>query len=101
MTMQPKQEGSVGSESPIAENQHDVQPDNRSDSPRRITGRHLDLLKLMAEGASAKEAGRHLGIAEQTVKNHLHEIYQRLEARNCSHAVALAITAGYVQIETN
>jgi DNA-binding CsgD family transcriptional regulator len=55
----------------------------------------------MAEGASAKEAGRRLGIAEQTVKNHLREIYHRLEARNCSHAVALAITAGYVHIEAN
>jgi DNA-binding NarL/FixJ family response regulator len=68
---------------------------------RRITSRHLEILQLMAEGASAKEAARHLGIAEQTVKNQLHEIYHRLEARNCSHAVALAITAGYMQIDTN
>jgi DNA-binding NarL/FixJ family response regulator len=66
---------------------------------RRITDRHLELLQLMAEGSSAKEAGHHLGIAEQTVKNHLQEIYQRLEARNCSHAVALAITAGYVHLD--
>jgi DNA-binding NarL/FixJ family response regulator len=76
-------------------------PDGQRDSQRRITGRHADLLQLMAEGASAKEAGRRLGIAEQTVKNHLQAIYQRLEARNCSHAVALAITAGYVRIDTS
>jgi DNA-binding CsgD family transcriptional regulator len=68
---------------------------------RPLTGRHADLLQLMAQGASAKEAGRHLGIAEQTVKNHLQEIYQRLEARSCSHAVALAISAGYVQPNLN
>jgi DNA-binding NarL/FixJ family response regulator len=69
--------------------------------PRPITGRHVEILELMAVGASAKEAAHELGIAEQTVKNQLHEIYQRLEARSCAHAVALAIASGYVHIDAN
>jgi DNA-binding NarL/FixJ family response regulator len=69
------------------------------ESRRPITGRHTDILQLIAQGASAKEAAQQLGIGEQTVKNHLHEIYRRLEARNSSHAVAIAIAAGYVHID--
>jgi two-component system response regulator DesR len=70
-------------------------------SPRPITDRQVALLQLMAEGASAKEASRQLGLTEPTVKRYLHTIYQQLNARNCSHAVALAITAGYVHLPMN
>jgi DNA-binding CsgD family transcriptional regulator len=69
------------------------------DSRRPITERHTDILQLIAKGASAKETAQQLGIGEQTVKNHLREIYRRLEARNSPHAVALAIAAGYVHID--
>jgi DNA-binding CsgD family transcriptional regulator len=71
------------------------------ESRRPITGRHADILQLIAEGASAKEAAQRLGIGEQTVKNHLREIYRRLEARNSPHAVAIAIAAGYVHIDVD
>jgi DNA-binding CsgD family transcriptional regulator len=66
---------------------------------RRITGRHAEVLQLMAEGVNTRDSARRLGVAEQTIKNHRHEIYRRLEARNCSHAVAIAIAAGYVHID--
>lgn len=44
-----------------------------------LTEQELRILGYVARGFLNKEIGRELDIAEQTVKNHLYDTYQRLE----------------------
>ncbi len=43
-----------------------------------LTRRELELLPLLAEGLSNKDIARELHIATETIKTHLHSIYQKL-----------------------
>ncbi len=50
----------------------------RPEGPAPISARELDVIGLVAEGKGNKEIARRLGIREQTVKNHLASIMQKL-----------------------
>jgi DNA-binding NarL/FixJ family response regulator len=62
------------------------------ESATQLTERELAVLRLVAGGYSNKEIGRLLGISDGTVKNHLTEILQKLDARDRTHAVIKAIS---------
>lgn len=59
----------------------------------RLSPRELSILRLVAGGYSNKEIGRALAISDGTVKNHITDILQKLEARDRTHAVLKAIAA--------
>jgi DNA-binding NarL/FixJ family response regulator len=59
----------------------------------RLSPREQAVLRLVAGGYSNKEIGRVLNISDGTVKNHITEILQRLDARDRTHAVLKAIGA--------
>ena len=61
-----------------------------------LTARHLEILQMIARGASTDEAGVLLGIAPKTVNNHLSAAYQRLGTRSLTHAVLVASRAGLI-----
>ena len=61
---------------------------------RMLSNRETDVLKVVAEGLSNKEIARRLGISENTVRNHLVSIFDKLKATNRTHAVMLAIRLG-------
>lgn len=44
----------------------------------RLTPRQQEVLELAAKGLAYKQIARKLGIVEQTVKNHMRSIYDRL-----------------------
>lgn len=44
----------------------------------RLSARHRDVLALLAQGRSNAEIATALGVGEQTVRTHLHTIYERL-----------------------
>jgi DNA-binding NarL/FixJ family response regulator len=54
-----------------------------------LTHREKELLKCLLEGRSNKEIAERLFLAEQTVKNHLGIIYEKLEVKNRSQALAM------------
>jgi DNA-binding NarL/FixJ family response regulator len=56
-----------------------------------LSMRELQVLRLVAEGATNREAAKQLFISEATVKTHLLHIYAKLEVRDRASAVA----AGY------
>ena len=47
--------------------------------PGTLTRRQVEVARAAASGLSNKELARRLGVAEGTIKNHLHAIYERLE----------------------
>ncbi len=62
-----------------------------------LTQRELEVLGLVGEGATNREIAHHLAIAENTVKNHLRNILQKLHFANRVQAAAYAIRQGLVK----
>jgi DNA-binding NarL/FixJ family response regulator len=54
----------------------------------RLTARELEVVDLIDEGLTNKEIARQLGIEHSTVKNHVHNILEKLEVRRRSQAAA-------------
>ena len=67
--------------------------------PLELSERHLEVLRLMADGLTDIQIGRELHIAVGTVANHTIAIYARLGARNRAHAVALAFRRRLLAVE--
>jgi DNA-binding NarL/FixJ family response regulator len=69
--------------------------DDLGDDPvRRFTPRHVELLRLLQRGLQNKAIAHELGIAEGTVRNHLHSLMKRLGVRNRTQAVQEAARFG-------
>jgi DNA-binding NarL/FixJ family response regulator len=65
-----------------------------SSLPAALTKRELDVLRLIASGASNKEIADALGTAEATVKNQASSIFGKLGVRDRTRAVLRAIELG-------
>lgn len=59
----------------------------------RLTQRQKDCLELVAQGYTAKQIGRMLGISHSTVDNHIQAAIQLLEASGRAEAARLYIDA--------
>ncbi|MBI2862029.1 MAG: response regulator transcription factor [Chloroflexi bacterium] len=59
-----------------------------------LSDRELEVLRLVAEGRRNKEIADALYITEATVKRHLHNILQKLHARNRAEAAAYSLRLG-------
>lgn len=59
-----------------------------------LSPRELDILRGIARGASNKEIGRDLGIAETTVKNHVQQVLRKLNVSSRVHAAVIATESG-------
>ena len=62
-----------------------------SGRPYGLTPRELDVLKEVARGSSNKEIAANLHISEKTVKNHLTNIFMKLEVSDRTQAALLAV----------
>lgn len=63
-----------------------------------LSGRELEVLRSASEGNSNKSIGKQLGIAEDTVKAHIRTILAKLDARDRTHAVAIAVKRGMMSL---
>ena len=66
---------------------------------RKLSKREIEILRSAAEGNSCKETGRDLGITESTVKVHRKAIIRLLGAKNCTHAVIMALRKGLIGLD--
>jgi DNA-binding NarL/FixJ family response regulator len=61
-----------------------------------LTRRQRQVLVQLAAGATNKEIGRNLDIAEVTVKLHIGQILRKIKARNRAEAASIATRAGLI-----
>jgi two-component system nitrate/nitrite response regulator NarL len=62
-----------------------------------LTARELEVLQLVTEGLGNADIASRLYIVEGTVKNHLHNILEKLHLKNRVQAAAYAIREGLVE----
>lgn len=66
----------------------------------RLTERELDVLRLLATGASNKEMARTLFVTEATVKSHLVHIFTKLDVDSRARAIHVAHETGLIDLRT-
>ncbi len=63
-----------------------------------ISVREEEVLQLVADGFGTNEIAERLYISGKTVKNHLASIYEKLDARDRTQAVLMAVKMGIVKL---
>jgi DNA-binding NarL/FixJ family response regulator len=63
-----------------------------------LTAREQEVLRLVARGLANKEIARAIGRSTETVKAHLESIFQKLGARDRTHAVTIALQRGIIHL---
>ena len=75
-----------------------ISPDGANGRPplARLTEREQQVLALIAQGHPTREVAQELCYSERTVKNVLHDVSTKLNARSRSQAVAHAVREGLI-----
>jgi DNA-binding NarL/FixJ family response regulator len=63
-----------------------------------LTPREIDVLRLVANGNANKEIAAQLSLTEETVKSHLRNILAKLGANDRTHAVAIGLRRGIIEL---
>lgn len=72
--------------------------DAPADGDAALTPREIEVLGLLAEGASNKAIARQLGISVHTAKFHVGSLLDKLEATGRTDAVAHAARLGVIRL---
>jgi DNA-binding NarL/FixJ family response regulator len=70
----------------------------RAPAEEALSAREIEVLSLVAEGASNREVARQLHISEATVKTHLIHIYGKLGVTDRTAAVTTALKRGILSL---
>ncbi len=65
-------------------------------SPEPLSSQQLVLLRLIAQGLSSREISTQLYLSENTVKSYVQEILHRLNVKNRTEAVMVAVKQGWL-----
>ncbi|MFY1693197.1 response regulator [Plantactinospora sp. WMMB782] len=68
----------------------------RQPASEPLSQRELEVLELIAQGSTNREAAKQLFISEATVKTHLLHVYAKLGVNDRAAAVATAFSRGYL-----
>lgn len=63
-----------------------------------LSAREIQILRLAAQGLTNAQIGKQTNISERTVKFHINSVLQKLEANDRTHAVALALRRGILEL---
>ncbi|WP_197322093.1 response regulator transcription factor [Saccharomonospora sp. NB11] len=72
----------------------------RQPASEPLSKRELEVLELVAEGATNREAAKRLFVSESTVKTHLLHVFAKLGVNDRASAVAAAFSRGYLTPRT-
>jgi two-component system NarL family response regulator len=64
-----------------------------------LTPRELEVLRFAADGLTNRQIGRRLGISENTVKNHIRNILEKLHLHSRMEAVLYAVREELIDLE--
>jgi len=78
---------------------HRVAPEKRG-RPSRLTGREVEVLRLIADGNATKQVARQLEVSVKTVDTHRRRIMKKLELDGVAELTKYAIREGLVSLET-
>lgn len=62
-----------------------------------LTERECEALEGAARGESNEQTGRRVFLSHNTVKRYRQNAITKLDAKNVTHAVAVAIRGGYIE----
>jgi DNA-binding CsgD family transcriptional regulator len=65
-------------------------------APPPLTSREMEVLRHVAAGLQNKEVAQKLGLSVATIRNHIHNILEKLDVHSKLEAVSLAFRAGWV-----
>ncbi|MCO5053308.1 MAG: response regulator transcription factor [Verrucomicrobiae bacterium] len=65
----------------------------------KLSPRELEVLQLIVKGCSNKEIGATLGLAENTVKNHLKVVFEKLRVADRTQAATTALQRGLARLD--
>ncbi len=74
-------------------------PDRSQGPALRLTERELDVLRLVAKGLSNRDVAHRLAISENTVKNHVRNMLEKLQLHSRMEAVMYAVREKLVELE--
>jgi len=63
-----------------------------------LTGREIEILRLVAAGNANKEIAAQLDLAEDTVKRHVTNILSKLGVNDRTHAVTIGLKRGIIEL---
>ncbi|MBF0249838.1 MAG: helix-turn-helix transcriptional regulator [Alphaproteobacteria bacterium] len=69
-----------------------------TDEHAPLTVREIEVLSLVASGATSKEIAEGLSLTVSGVDFHLRNVMGKLDARNRAHAVAKAVAQGFITV---
>jgi DNA-binding NarL/FixJ family response regulator len=64
----------------------------------RLTDREMEVLRLVAKGLNNRDIAKHLFISENTVKNHIRNILEKLQLHSRMEAVVYAVREKLLEI---
>ena len=83
--------------------QDDTSPPNGESKIRhlgaQLGAQHEEVLRHVARGLGNKEIAQAIGRSAETVKSHLEGIFQKLGAKDRTHAVTIALQRGIIHLD--
>jgi two-component system response regulator DegU len=70
----------------------------RKETEPLLSAREEEVLQLVADGLGTQEIAESMFISQKTVKNHLASVYEKLDARDRTQAVLMAVKMGIVKL---
>jgi DNA-binding NarL/FixJ family response regulator len=64
-----------------------------------LTAREIEVLKLASQGLANKQIAAQLGVAAGTIKIHMQNILEKLDAADRTQAVTIALQRGIIQLD--
>jgi DNA-binding response OmpR family regulator len=74
---------------------NELDPPN-GDTPSPLTGREREVVRLLASGKTYKQVATALTLSQSTVRNHLHNVYQKLSVVDRAQAVIVSRENGWI-----
>ncbi len=67
-------------------------------APFGLTRRELEVLRLLADGATPKQIARELFVSDKTIASHIQNILTKLDVHTQAQAVSAAFMTGLIDV---